>query len=40
MANESEKKLLKLIKQKVFSSEITDAITDAALATICLGMLH
>jgi hypothetical protein len=28
MANESEKKLLKLIKQEVFSSEITDAITE------------
>jgi hypothetical protein len=30
MANESasEKKLLKLIKQEVFSSEITDALTE------------
>ena len=28
MTNESEKKLLKLIKYEVFSSEITDAITE------------
>ena len=28
MTNESEKKLLKLIKHEVFSSEITDAITE------------
>ena len=35
MTNESEKKLLKLIKYEVFSSEITDAITDV-LETISL----
>jgi len=35
MTNESEKKLLKLIKYEVFSSEITDAINDV-LETISL----
>ena len=35
MTNESEKKLLKLIKYDVFSTEITDAINDV-LETISL----
>jgi DNA-directed RNA polymerase subunit RPC12/RpoP len=39
MTNESEKKLLKLIKYEVFSSEITDAITEV-LDTISLQRKH